>query len=84
MKKPNGLINITNNLINRQLFTAPIQQLNNQFFNTRYELLTLQRHLLSEKYSSDGIYKTLVDQPVLDAFRGELKIESKTIDFDNY
>ena len=82
MKKPNGLINITNNLINRQLFTAPIQQLNNQFFNTRYELLTLQRHLLSEKYSTDGIYKTLVDQPVLDAFRGELKIESKTIGSD--
>lgn len=60
-----------------------INNLETLFINNRYQPLTQQRNLLSFLYSEHGIVQTAVDQPVEDAFRGGVDIESKEMDADD-
>lgn len=48
-----------------------------------YSPFTLNRIALSYGYMSYGLVQTVVDQPVEDAFRGGLTIESKELDDDD-
>ncbi len=48
-----------------------------------YTPFTLNRIALSYGYMSYGLVQTVVDQPVEDAFRGGLEIESKELDEDD-
>ena len=48
-----------------------------------YTPFTLNRIALSYGYMSYGLVQTVVDQPVEDAFRGGLEIESKELDNDD-
>jgi phage-related protein (TIGR01555 family) len=50
------------------------------FTNTSYTLISLQRVLLSYAYVLFGPLRTLVDQPVYDAFRGGIKIKTDKVD----
>lgn len=48
--------------------------------DTQYNPLTLNRVLLSYAYMTFGIIQTFIDQPVEDAFRGGVEIESDELD----
>ena len=50
------------------------------FTNTSAALISLQRVLLSYAYTLFGPLRTLVDQPVYDAFKGGVKIKSDLVD----
>ena len=50
------------------------------FTNTTASLISLQRVLLSYAYVLFGPLRTLVDQPVYDAFRGGVKIKTDQVD----
>lgn len=85
--KYNGLASIaekiaTNYTFNYMYRTAPVQRLTATYYNTRIELFTLRQDALNERYSSDGMFRTIVDQPVLDAFRGDLTIKTTQLDND--
>lgn len=80
----NGLSNIVGglggyNMLNGQ---APVQNLESTYYNTRYDLFTLRRDNLNMRYSTDGIFRTLVQQPILDAMRGELTITTDILSND--
>lgn len=60
-----------------------INNLETLFVNNRYNSLSQQRSLLAFLYSEHGIVQTAVDQPVEDAFRGGIDIESKEMDSDD-
>jgi uncharacterized protein len=49
------------------------------FTNTSAALISLQRVLLSYSYTLFGPLRTLVDQPVYDAFRGGVKIKTDEV-----
>lgn len=48
-----------------------------------YVPISLQRILLNYTYMTQGLIRTLVDQPVEDAFRGGLKFKSSELDEDD-
>jgi hypothetical protein len=50
------------------------------FTNTSAALISLQRVLLSYAYTLFGPLRTLVDQPVYDAFRGGIMIKSDQVE----
>lgn len=50
--------------------------------NTTYSLISLQRIMLSYAYVTYGPIRTLVDQPVYDAFRGGFKVETEEVSPD--
>lgn len=52
------------------------------FTNNSYQLMSLQRIMLSYAYVLHGPLRTLVDQPVYDAFRGGVKVCSDEVDPD--
>lgn len=58
---------------------APASQPWEMANNASYNLLSLQRILLSYTYVIQGPIRTLVDQPVYDAFRGGLKIKTEEV-----
>lgn len=62
--------------------TAPMQSAKSLFYNNRYYMVTLQRALLSELYVEHGIVQTMIDQPIEDAFRGQVKLISKQLSDD--
>lgn len=75
----NGFENIVNNIVNKNgysLRVPPIQNLMGVDYNTREQLYTLMWPNLSYNYSTNAIFRTLVQQPVLDAFKGGYFIES--------
>lgn len=80
----NGLLNITQQLggLSNIVGQAPVQNLNSTYYSTRYDLYTLRRDNLNNRYATDGIFRTLVEQPVLDATRGDLEIESDLLSAD--
>lgn len=51
--------------------------------NLRYNLVTLDRQLLQYLYVNIGIIQTLIDQPVLDAYKKGFTIKSPELDDDN-
>jgi phage-related protein (TIGR01555 family) len=51
--------------------------------NSNTQLISLQRTTLTYAYSTFGILQKFIDQPVEDAFRGGIKIQSGELDADN-
>lgn len=51
--------------------------------NITQVLLTLQPYLLAYAYKTYGIFQTVVDQPVDDAFRGGVELKSETLDTED-
>lgn len=51
--------------------------------NLRYNLVSLDRQLLQYLYANIGIIQTLIDQPVLDAYKKGFKIQSPELDEDD-
>ena len=78
----NGLTNFVES-VTADLGTAPIAKFAPQFYNTRGYLVTFQRQLLNDLYVENGLVQTMIDQPVEDAFRGDIKITSKELDDDD-
>ena len=78
----NGLTNFVDGIA-ADLSTAPMAKLAPQFYNTRGYLVTFQRQLLNDLYVENGLVQTMIDQPVEDAFRGDLKLSSKEFDDDD-
>jgi len=63
--------------------TEQISNMETLFANNRYTPLTINRLLLAYLYCEHGIIQTAIEQPVQDAFRGGLDIESTELDADN-
>ena len=59
-----------------------VSQLTTLFQNNRWQLLSNMRQVLSQLYVEHGIVQTLIDQPVDDALRGEIKILSEQLSDD--
>lgn len=59
--------------------TAPLQNMFSSDYNLRKNLYTYMWTQLSMRYATDGIFKTLVQQPVLDALRNGIKIISEQL-----
>lgn len=51
--------------------------------NLRYNLVTLDRQLLQYLYANIGIVQTLIDQPVLDAYKKGFEIHSPELDSED-
>ena len=51
-------------------------------YNISYNLLTLMPYPLSYAYKQYGFLQTAIDQPVEDAFRGGVKLDSSTLSAD--
>ena len=58
---------------------APLSQPFEMSNNASYNLLSLQRVMLSYSYVIFGPLRTLIDQPVLDAFRGGFEIKTDEV-----
>ncbi len=63
--------------------TKQIGNLESLYLNNRYAPLTINRNLLSFMYSEHGIIQTAVEQPIQDALRGGIDIESQELDADD-
>lgn len=61
---------------------SQLSQVDTLFKNNRWYLVSNLRQLLSESYVEFGIFQTVVDVPVDDAFRGGVKIKTKQLDDD--
>jgi len=57
-----------------------ISQVDSLYLNNRFQPLTIQRILLAYMYMEHGLVQTAIDQPVLDAFRGGIDIDSEELD----
>ena len=78
----NGLVNFVQG-VSTDLSTAPISKIAPQFYQTRGYLVTFQRQLLNNLYVENGLVQTMIDQPVEDAFRGNIKLISSELDDDD-
>ena len=76
----NGLNNVLNNIRNSYMYQPAIQNMVTNDINTRNNLLTYNRTNLSYRYTTDGIFKTLIQQPIQDAMKGELQIKTDQLD----
>lgn len=65
--------------INQDTATMPYTLYN----ANNYVPITLNRPLLNYSYMTQGLLRTLVDQPVTDAFRGGVKFKSSQLDDDD-
>lgn len=61
---------------------TPLQSLLSQQIDTRVNLLTFDRNNLNYRYATDGIFRTLIQQPVQDAMKGDLLIETSQLGAD--
>jgi phage-related protein (TIGR01555 family) len=64
-------------------FAPTINQTETLEFNLRYAPLTFERQTLSYLYMENGLIRTAIDQPVDDALRGGVDIESPELDVDD-
>lgn len=62
--------------------TAPNVNSNGLFYNNRYYMVTNFRTLLSQLYIEHGIVQTLIDLPVEDGLKGDIRILSSQLDGD--
>lgn len=67
----NGFKNIVDNVIENSILEkkAPLQNIKSADYNLRQDLYTFNFNNLTYRYATDGIFKTLIEQPVLDAFK---------------
>lgn len=61
-------------------FTPQNSRLDTVFINTRWNLISNYRSVLSEAYAEYGIVQTLVEQPVSDAFSRGFDIDTEDLD----
>lgn len=61
---------------------APLSRTDTMYYNNRWNLITINRTLVTEMYIEHGIVQTLVDQPVDDAFRAGFEVISDQISPD--
>lgn len=82
-EKRNGLENVVETLaqkkIESNLFTAPLQNMESADYNLRKSLYTFRWTQLSMRYATDGVFKTLVQQPILDALKNGIEITSEQL-----
>ena len=74
----NSLASMTTNIIGNQ-FAENVPQINKlgtALQNNRYDLIFNNRSLLAQLYVEHGLIQTLIDQPVLDAFRSGIEIKT--------
>ena len=62
--------------------TSPVLNLGSIAYNTSYNLLTLLPVPLTYAYKQYGFLQTAIDQPIEDAFRGGVGLESATLSSD--
>jgi phage-related protein (TIGR01555 family) len=63
---------------------APLSQVSTLAYSSNYApLITMNRVLTTQAYMTHGVLQTAIDMPVLDAFRGGLKIQSELLDEDD-
>lgn len=82
-EKINGLQSVVEILAQaqqeRELFTAPLQNMESADYNLRKSLYTFRWTQLSMRYATDGVFKTLVQQPVFDALKNGIEITSEQL-----
>lgn len=71
------------NLFPMQGYGEQISQSDTMWINNRWYMISNQRQLISQMYAEHGIVQTLVDQPVDDAFRKGIDIQSGELDGDD-
>ena len=84
-KKQNSLADFAGNIQSWGLapfnpFTPQNSRLDTIFINTRWNLISNYRTVLSEAYAEYGIVQTLVEQPVADAFSKGFDISTEQLD----
>lgn len=84
-KKQNSLADFAGNIQSWGLapfnpFTPQNSRLDTIFINTRWDLVSNYRSVLSEAYAEYGIVQTLVEQPVSDAFSKGFDISTEELD----
>lgn len=84
-KKQNSLADFAGNIQSWGLapfnpFTPQNSRLDTIFINTRWNLISNYRTVLSEAYAEYGIVQTLVEQPVSDAFSKGFDITTEQLD----
>ena len=75
----NGLLGVTERIADlkyKSQFKAPLQDIERADYNLREQLYTLRWKQLTYRYTTDGIFKTMIRQPVLDALRNGVIINS--------
>lgn len=78
--RENGFRDIVENVIDTNRYSkAPLTNSIATNYNLRERLYTLQFYNLTYRYCTDGIFKTLIQQPIIDAFK-DFKIVSDLID----
>jgi hypothetical protein len=63
--------------------TSPLSQPWTLAYNESYYFVSMNRVLCTYAYTTHGVIRTLVDQPVYDAFRGGLDFKSDELDEDD-
>jgi phage-related protein (TIGR01555 family) len=79
-KYNNGLATLLQNFTGR---IRSIDSIQNLYGWERYELFTLQRNLLTQRYATDGIFRNIMTMEVNDALRSTPKISSKQLSLDD-
>ncbi len=64
-------------------YGSQLSQSDTMYLNNRWYMISNQRQLISQMYAEHGIVQTLVDQPVDDAFRKGVEIQSGELDGDD-
>lgn len=67
--KENGLENIMQQVLLNNCNNIPLSDINTINKNANYQLLTYDFITLTYKYTNNGLYKTLIQQPIIDAFK---------------
>lgn len=78
----NSLTGLAELMSLRNDFTEQVAQQNTLIKNCRYYLVSNNRVLLTHLYVEHGIVQAFIDQPVDDAFRGDLTIKTDQLSSD--
>ncbi len=86
-KEPELLLNALGDLVDLQMGSpynnmgnAPISQTDGIAYNNRYDFISNDRLTLNYFYATNGIFKRVIDVPVLDAFRSGVRVKTKELD----
>ncbi|GHU29005.1 hypothetical protein FACS1894152_7180 [Bacilli bacterium] len=76
----NGLRNVVDRIVSERMAErGTMNSVYTSYSDTRYTLYTLQRSLLTQNYATDGIFKNIINIPIMDAMRGQPKITSNQL-----
>jgi phage-related protein (TIGR01555 family) len=71
----NGLSNVVNNFTKGN----EINSFRTMYSNERISLYTLQRDLLTNNFTNDGVFRAIIETPIRDAMNGKPKITSNQL-----